>query len=405
MTTRKGVLNMILRDAVVNMIMKLDLFMNKKGQDLNIRRDLIRAINDVTGEDSLDAVYVNNVENFNIPDVVVLPLYNKDFNIFLMDGDMSNTCPFGYTLEIHERCFTKYTAEELAAVIIHDILQNVQSCTAKIRFVKAYNTTMSQFKTDDVLDLFDEISNSEIMFMAFMDICTRPFRVPANGYDYIGTDEVLCSMKLADAYDSYLEKSLPMSNDTPESRIELETRNDHRTMDTIIKACMDKDIRHYYAMIRNGVPLVSLDHIFGGKNTIASLGLISHKRDFKRRYEPKNGDTTMSAITESFINPKNETEIRFQVDKIITEMRYAESEAEREVILFKIKTLTIKLGKLLAKVDKEYQKTQSDSLRNQHEVIQNFMDELEMLRDKTVKMDIKQVKYGLFIKYPVGYEG
>ena len=38
------------------------------------------------------------------------------------------------------------------------------------------------------------------------------------------------------------------------------------------------------------------------------------------------------------------------------------------------------------------------------EYVQNFLDELEMLREKTVKMEIKPRKFGLFISYPKGYE-
>lgn len=406
---------MIMKDLVTDLILKMDVFMTKKGQDLTVRKELISAINAVTGEDSLDTIYVNNVDNFNIPDVVVIPLYHKDFNMFLMDGDMGNTCPFGYTIEIHQRCFTQYTAEELTAVVIHDILQNVQSCTAKARFIKAYNYAISKYNTDKILDIFDDISNSEVAFMAFMDICTRPFRVPVSDYDYIGTDDVLKNMNLGDAYDSYLDKIYDTShhwvnpdskNAGPDVRIERETKNDYQTLKTIMKACMDKDIRHYYSMIRTGVPLVTLDHIFGGRETVASLGFISHKREFKKNFDHKYEHKEMSAITESFINPKNEIELRFQVDKIISEMRYAETEAEREVILFKIKNLSIRLTKTLAEQDKKFKKNpQDEAIRQRLEYIQNFLDELDMLREKTVKMDIKEKRYGIWLKYPVGYEG
>lgn len=405
---------MIMKDLVTDLILKTEVFMSKKGQDLTIRREMINAINAITGEASLDTIFVNNVDNFNIPDVAVIPLYHKDFNLFLMDGDIANTCPFGYTIEIHQRCFTEYNAEELTAAILHDILQNVQSCTAKVRFIKAYNNAINRYKTDDILSIFDDISNSEIAFMAYVDICTRPFRVPVCQYDYIGTDEVLKSMGLGDAYDSYLNKYYDSSkhwvnpdskNNSPDARIETETKNDYRTMRTILRACMDKDIRHYYTMVRNGVPLVTLDHIFGGTSSVASLGFISHKRDFKRRYVPSEGATKVSAITESFINPKNDIELRFQIDKIIADMRYAESEAEREVILIKIKNMSIKLTKTLLEMDKKYKKNpQDDTLRKRMESCQNYLDELDMLREKTVKMDIKVKKYGIWCQWPVGYE-
>lgn len=395
---------MIMKDAVTDLILQMDVFMTKKGQDMAVRQNLIKAINNLTGEDSLDTIYVNTTDNFNIPDVAVIPLYNRDFNLFLMNGDLADTCPFGYTIEIHQRTFVDLTPEELSAVVVHDILQNVQSCSAKVRFMKAYNAVLAKYKNEEILDTFDDMSNSEVVFMTFADICTRPFRVPVMSYDYVSTDEVLKSMGLGDAYDSYLAKRLPMSNDTPEERIEQETKNDYRTMHTIMQACMDRDIRHYYAMVRNGVPLLTLSNIFGGKSTVASLGFISRKRQFKHAYET-TGSAPKAVMSESFINPKNELELRFQVDKIIADMRYAETEAEREVILIKIKNLSIKLTKTKLEYEKKLQKTPSDKkLREDYEFICNLLDELEMLRQKTVSMDIKQRKYGVFITYPRGYE-
>lgn len=398
---------MILKDNVRDLVLTMDVFMTKRGRDLEVQRKLIKAINAITGEDSLDAIYVNNNDQFNIPDVVVLPIYHKDFSMFLMDGDMSDVCPFGYTIEIHERVFDKLNPEELSAVIIHDILQNVQSCTAKTRFMKAYNTIVAKYKNEDILNLFDDISTSEVMFMAYCDICMRPFRVPVSGVDYVGTDEVLKAMSLGDAYDSYLQKVLPMSNETPEDHIKAQTKADYRTMRTIIRSCMDKDIRHYYTVIRNGVPLVTLDNIFAGTATVSSLGFISRKREFKRRYIPMESyENAATALHESFINPRSEVELRFQVDKIIADMRYAESESEREVILIKIKNLVLKLTKAKLDLEKKLEKNPQDAnIRSKYETVLNLLDELEMLRKKTVDMEIKEKRYGVWVAYPTGYTG
>lgn len=395
---------MILKDNVRDLVLTMDVFMTKRGRDLEVQKKLIRAINMITGEDSLDAIYVNNNDQFNIPDVTVLPIYHKDFSMFLMDGDMSDVCPFGYTIEIHERVFDNLNPEELSAVIIHDILQNVQSCTAKTRFMKAYNSVVAKYKNEDILNLFDDISTSEVMFMAYCDICMRPFRVPVSGTDYVGTDEVLKGMGLGDAYDSYLQKVLPMSNGTPEDHIVAQTKADYRTMRTIIRSCMDKDIRHYYTVVRNGVPLVSLENIFAGRATVSSLGFISRKREFKHQYTPRYDAATAAPLQESFINPRSEVELRFQVDKIIADMRYAESESEREVILIKIKNLVLKLTKAKIDLEKKLEKNPQDaSIRSQYETTMNLLDELEMLRQKTVKMEIKEKKYGIWVSYPSGY--
>lgn len=398
---------MILKDAVTNLLLKMDVFMNKKGQDMIVRRELIQTINMITGEESLDTIYINNIDNFNIPDVMVIPEYNEEFNIFVMDGDVRNSCPFGYTIEIHNRCFTKYTAEELTAIVIHDILQNVESCTAKTRFLSAYNDAVSEFKNTDVLDMFDNISNSEVMYMGYVDICMRPFRVPTNDYDYVGTDTILKSMKLSDAYDSALVKSLPMSNDTPEDVMRRELDRDNTTLMTIFKSCMDDDIRHYYTVIKNGIPSVTLQNVLTDANNKAALGFVSKKRNFKRRpgFEPAKVSQKTEVITETYLNPKNEIELRFQIDKIITEIRYCETETERQAILYRIKNLTIKLQKtkiaMMKKVDSH---PDNANVKQKLEYINNFLDELEMARQKIVNMEIKEKRYGVFVKCPVGYE-
>ena len=221
---------------IADLIIKTNLFMSKRGRDIESRQNLIAAINALTGENSLDAIYTNDVANYQIPDVVVLPLYHSDFSVYLMNPDNVDTCPFGYTIEIHSRCFDRYTPEELTAVIVHDILQNVQSDTARIRFMKAYSDVIGDRNPEAIMDAFSELSISEVTFMMFIQICCRPFRVPVSGLDYTGTDDFLKAYGLADAYDSYLIKALDMSNDTPEDRVNLEIRNDYRDVKTIIDA-------------------------------------------------------------------------------------------------------------------------------------------------------------------------
>lgn len=396
---------MILRDLVTDLILKTDAMMSKKGQDINLRKDVVRAINAVTGEDSLDTIYINNIDHYNIPDVFVMPLYNKEFNYFALDTDITDMCPFGYTIEIHQRCFDKYNAEELVAIIIHDILQNVQSCSAKTRFLAAYNAAVSKFNVSDILNIFDDLSISEVTYIAMMDICLRPFRVPTSNYDYVGTDDVLRSMKLSDAYDSALVKMLPMSNKTPEDVIQEEVEKDYRTLRTIIMACKDHTIRLYYNMIKEGLPLVTTENILNTSANTTSLGFISRRKNFKKRYELDKAPEAASTITESYINPQNEIELRFQIDKIMMEMKYAENESEREVILVKIRNLTVKLAKTKKKLE-ESLKTHPDdkNIRYKLDYTTAFLAELEVLRDKTVNMEIKEKRYGIFVKYPVGYQ-
>lgn len=393
---------MIMKDAVTNLILTTDRFITKRGQDITSRQEMVGAINAITGEDSLDAIYVNNTDNIMIPDVVVLHLYNAEFAQYLMNPDTNITCPFGYTVEIHQRCFTKYTAEELVAVILHDILQNVQSDTAKIRFLKAYTAVTSKHSAAKILDLFDEVDLNEVTFMAFTQICVRPFRVPVMGFDYVATDEVLRSMGLGDAYDSYLEKALPVSNITPEAAMTRELNDDIRDMNTIINSCLDKDIRHYYTVVRERAPLVTLENILGSRQAAASIGFNSRKRSFKLKYaEDKTSD---GPLTESFNDPRTEVEIRFQIDKIISSLRYAETEAEREVLLFRIKQLTLKIMKNRMKLESRH--AIDSHTAEKIAALKNFESELEALREKVVNKEIKVKRWSVYVKdaMPEGYD-
>lgn len=397
---------MILKDLVMDLILKTNTLMAKNGQDIVIRKDVVKAINAITGEDSLDTIYINNNDHYNIPDVFVMPIFNKEFNYFVLDANVSDNCPFGYTLEIHQRCFKKYTAEELTAIIIHDIMQNVQSCTAKTRLLNAYDHAIDKFKTADVMNIFDDISLAEILYIAMLDICARPFRVPTIDYDYVGTDEVLKSIGLADAYDSALAKMLPMSNNDPQDVIAKETEMDYRTMKTLLMACKDKTARLYYNMLRDGMPLVTIENILSSSASASSLGFVSRRKNFKKRYDMNQSEgKEMTAMSESFMKPTSEVDLRYQVDKIIMEMKFAESEAERSVILVKIRNLTVKLMKAKKKIDDDIEKHPDDkNLQTKSDYMSSFLAELEVLRTKVMNMEIKEKRYGVFVKYPVNYE-
>lgn len=402
----------MMSDSAVNLILKMNRFILKKGSDLESRRELVAAINTVTGEESLDAIYVNTTDNILIPDVAVIHLYHNTFDKYLLDPDDPDTCPFGYTVEIHERCFTKYTPEELSAVVIHDILQNVQTDTAKIRFIRAYTDALGKYDMSQILRVFSKVNLSEVLYIAFMQICVRPFRVPATDEDYTGTDEVLRTMGLADAYDDYLEKVLHLSNDDVATVIEREINADYRDVRTVVKACMNGEIRPYYNTIRNAVPLVTIQNVLTSRHNMESIGFNSRYRKYKRRLCPavrpswitSTGDVDTEVLSESFNNPKSMYDIRFQIDKIRGNMRYAESEAEREVVLFKIKQLQIKLQNTLIQLKR---KPTPDELTVSHiKFIESCMQELDELREKTVNMEIKVKRWSVYCKdaMPEGYD-
>lgn len=396
---------MINADLLTDLILKMDAFRMKKGQDTSLKRDLITAINAFIGEDSLDTIYINSNDHMLVPDVFVMPIYNKDFGAFIMNPRLNDNCPYGYTLEIKTEAFDKYTAEELTAIIIHHIMQNVQSACAKARFLGAYTKAIEDYSDDVILDMFTDISHSEVCYIAFLDICARPFNVPVSNYDYTGTDCVLVSVGLADAFDSALMKMRALSNDSPEDQIDIETEKDYRTLGTIIKACVNNDIRHYYEMIKTSLPLVTLQNVIGKPASTNALGFASRKKDFKHRYPIEKAAPGASPIVESVMNPKNEIELRFQIDKIVVEMRYLETEGERQAILFRIKNLRLKMMNTKKALQKKLDKHPADeNLIGKMKYVDACIDELEDLRKQVVKKVVTPKHYGVFVQYPAGYE-
>ncbi|MCM1531891.1 MAG: hypothetical protein NC114_06425 [Ruminococcus flavefaciens] len=391
---------MIMKDAVTSYLITLSKFCTKKGADINTNQELVQAINTLTEENSLATIYVNDRDNINIPDVCVIPLFDRGFAGYLLNPDSTVLCPFGYTIEIHARCFAKYSDEELGAVIIHDILQNVMSDTAKIRMLKAYTTVAGKHQNQTMLQLFDDINLDEVLYIAFAEICMRPFRVPTVGTDYVSTDDVLEAIGLADAYDSYVNKVMPLTTTSIEDQMARELRDDVRDVNTVINACLDNDIRHYYAAIRKGVPLLTFENVLGNHHGTLSIGFTPKGKHIPWRNTPPKPEV----MSESFNSPESDYDIRFQIDKIIGNMRYAESEAEREVVLFKIKQLSIKLTKLEMKLSR---------IPNPNKVTQNRLKflaeckaELEELRRKTVAMEIKEKRWHVYAKgdMPDGYD-
>ena len=111
-----------------------------------------------------------------------------------------------------------------------------------------------------------------------------------------------------------------------------------------------------------------------------------------------------SALLESFLNPKDEIELQYQIDNIITDMRYMEHADERAALLFRTRTLTMKITKTRGKIMKKLEKNPNDAnLKHKVEYLDTALDKLEMMRQKIVNTEIKPHQIGLVVKYPTGY--
>mgnify|MGYP001034592276 CR=1 FL=1 len=386
---------MIMKEAVTSYLLTLSKFCTKRGTDITVNAELIQAINVLTADDAkLVGIYVNTREHFNIPDVCVIHCYDWSFRDYLLDPDSEDLCPYGFTIEIHARCFDKYTDEELGALILHDILQNVMSDTTKIRFLKAYTAALNRHNNVQVIEMFNRVQQDEAIYIAYMELCIRPFRVPAKNAKYMSTDDVLRTFGLADAYDSYLVKANAPGMSNPEEEIEQVLRDDIRDVATVINVCMDDALHSYYKIIRQGVPLLTLENVLRP----------SHATRFVMVANKPTKKPCGKSLSESLNNPETEYEIRYQIDKIIGNMRYAESEAEREVVLFKIKQLSIRLAKKLQK----YQQLDAPSKITVDKInfLQSCLEELENLRKTVVNMEIKAKRWSIYSKVdmPEGYD-
>ena len=396
-------------DILKRTILRLDAFMLKQGQDMGLRKDVIDGINQFTGENSLSTIYINTADSTQVPYVFVMPKYNKDFNKFIMNADLDYHMPWGYTLEISRMAFTKFTSEELMALIIHAITQNVMSSSAKIRFLNAYSTALGEFRDDTILDAFEDLSHSEVCYIAFSDICMRPIRVPVENQDTLGTDEVLRTAGLADAFDRAVEKIEGLNNNTPQQIINKETEQDFKTMKVVFEAVMNNDIRHYFEFIKTGIPLITLRNVMDIKKNGIALGFVSDPHATMAPIpEATIAETPQLAnlMLESISNPKNEEELRYQMDKIGVSIDYISTEDEKISILYRIKVLKLRIMKTKLDVERRVKakKMTVDEANYKLGYLEEFGNILEVYRKRTMEKKIKPRKVGLWAVYPEGYQ-
>ena len=375
------------KDSIVRLVLDMEAFMTKKGGNIEVKNRLIRSIDTFTRFTGLKSIYINEVDNYLLPDVFIMPIFNKSIPEYRINADEKVYGGY-YSIEIHERCFAKYTAEELTALVIHDILQNILSNTAKTRMTMAYTAAIDKYSDESIMSAFERVSIAEIMYLIHMDICMRPFHIPITPNSTVASDEVLRNYGIVDAYESAILKGQSMSLDNVDGMIKKQVDKDIKNAETIVKACVQGDITYYYELFRINAPMVTVHNATDALKTIASLGFTAKK--------PMN---------ESIFQPTNETELQFQIDKVVTAMRFADSEDERAVLLYKLKNLRLKLISLRNDLQKKYNKTPSDkNIKYKLDYINNYLEEVDRIRDELVKMEIKPKRYGIFIKYPEGYD-
>lgn len=405
-------------DILKRTILKLDTFMIKNGQDMGLRNDIIEGINAYTGENSLSTIYINTSDSTLVPHVFVMPKYNKDFNRYVMNAEVDYHMPWGYTLELSQDAFKKFTAEELMALIIHAISQNVMSSSAKIRFLNAYSRALSEYRDSTILDAFEDLSHSEVCYIAYVDICSRPIRVKIENRDTLGTDEVLKTCGLDDAFDSAAAKIDGLTDNTSEQVVHKELEQDYKTMQMIFKAVMNNDIRHYFEFVKNAIPLITLRNITAAKKNSVALGLASDNtltfvsdssapivpmEEATIEYTPQLANMS---LLESLSNPKNEEELRYQLDKVGVSIDYISTEDEKVSILYRIKVLKLRIMRTKLEIERKVKqkKLTPDEANYKLGYLEEFNEILDVYRKRTIEKKLKPRQVGLWAVYPEGYQ-
>lgn len=384
--------------SVSNFLLALDKYVMKRGKDNKAYSDLSTSIGNII-DIQPGTIVVNNLDNCNIPDIAVVHSYGEKYFDWLMNADTAYTNPpYGYMIEISDRCFDKYTTEELGALIMHDLLHNVCSDTAKLRFMKSWYEVINQTSDIQKLQIVKMTQYAHMLYLAMFQICITPFQAPVKQFDYVAADEPLKYMGLADAYDSYLEKARDVSNDSVDDYMVKITTQDNKTMKMLLSLALDGQEPGYMEFLHKSIPLISLGIFLGVPREIRS-----HARH-SAHVQPVFTYNRDMPISESFNNPSTDYDIRFSIDKIINSMRYAETESERDVILFRIKQLSLKIIKIREKLEKT--KSPSNTINKRIMLLQEYEAELEELRKKTVEMEIKEKRWSIYVKgdMPEGYD-
>lgn len=398
-----------------NLVFKI-LALSKKPNDIEIMNDIKNIINSMfnyssdTPSVTLKTILVNPSEFDTMRDVNVIPDYFNTFDDFLLTGNIPKK-GMTYTLEIKKSALTRVAPETLTAIIIHDILHNVMSDCARSRFMNAYNNALDTFVSKDLLYIYSNTIRSEVMFMMFLDICLRPFELTTVGYDYIGCDEVLVSLDLGEIYDKYI-KSKYSSEYVPDKqpeRIVVETKNDSNVVRRMMQACKNGDIRQVVLDYQRFSPLLfvkySLDRASSGKFNIGgkdfqSCGLY----DFSTN---SNTDVLHNPMLENAaVSMKKQVNIRFEIDKIIVAAKYIDTEAQRAAVLYDIRCLQLKLVNMRQDIEKKILRERGDTrlLKSDLELVNSYFDELDKIRNEIANTPQRQVHYGVFVKYPAGYD-
>lgn len=390
--------------------------------DIMRKNEVIKTVNGIfkssDNEEYIDFklrdIIINNIDDSRINAVNIIPHYTTDFDrILFKSREYEESSIFHYSIEIRYDALKNMSPETLAAIISYYVLQMISGCFI-IRFRSAYANAIDDVGINDtMLSIYSSVIRSEVMYLMFTDICMRPFESLIAGYDYLGFEDVMVELGLAEAFDSYVRKkysldSCPMS---PNNNIAEETKNDIKCVRRFLISCKDGTIRQVYCELKQYCPILAIkmqDRLRIGIDSREDklvFGLCDIPNNSINGMSTANPLFESSILLESMLTPDDQIELRFQLDKILVSAKYIDTEAQRAATLYEIKCLELKISKKLKDIMKRLKKHPDDvSLNKNKEVLLGYYNELENTRNEIVKTPQRQVHYGVFVKYPAGYD-
>jgi hypothetical protein len=333
---------------------------------------------------------------------------------------------YGNVLSISKKCFADYTSEELTGLILYTYLVTRADCN--IMYERVYVPTRELAMKYGIhnKDIITYII-SALEYAAMMDIY---YLYPLNTViDTPVLDLVYsCNTEVADFYSGYLKARFKETNDLhykiPKTRKDEEyNRTQNENMEKRAREMASKNAKQIYMMMKedslsefmkkshtlSGVS-VDFDILFNEPNSkILYKRFISYVESRNQAMLPGSVNLSESTLNENItFGPKDESEFRYKLNKIIISSKYIDSEGDRTAILSNCFELKKKLEKFIEKetLKVNASKNEKDNKKQQSkmEYLNNMMAEIGQIEKEVVDMNIKPRKFGVFIEYPAGYD-
>lgn len=375
-------------------------------------------------------VEIRSNENFNVPNVAVIPLLEN----IKIDGsivyDLGIKIPKRYLIsfgprahEIDAEVLTSYLFYTLLSYSVTEINTRIAKCLLNIAVknnIEYDNKVLNQlggilyyyfgikpiyynpvrnFETNSLLDLFFFI-DAELYNIYAKNMNNEV----AYGEKILSVDE---------RESTHGERSKYYFMDNAEKYNEELIKNQLKEDKAVCES--------FYRLIESDQLEATLEkkHAeFGFKHSLRDLLSFSNNFDKTMKFIKENAPNT---IFEAFNGPKPMfedyytrttnnavAEMRYKLDKLIVKAKYVDNEFDRTLFI----TEAFKFGKNLdyliekESVNKEkanYQKYEK-SIIDRLQALENMKREVEELRTNVVKQEIKPKKYGVFVEYPAGYD-